>query len=111
MRDHLLSEGALGLSMLPFVEAVVELVAHPLGGVPRTGDTAHELVIADRVIALLADAAAADEATNAAAVDRLAADDEMLSGFFQSLDLLPGGGGTADAVALLVVSAIGRLGE
>jgi len=25
--------------------------------------------------------------------------------------LLPGGGGTADAVALLVVSAIGRLGE
>jgi hypothetical protein len=106
----LLSEGTLGLPMQPFVEAVVELVAHPLGGVPRTGDESHELDVAHRVVSLLEDSLG-DEAVVAAAANRLAADDEMLSAFFQNLDLLPGGDSAADAAALLVVSAIGRLGE
>ena len=77
---------------------------------PRTGDEAHELAVAERVLGLLSDAVGGEEAS-AAAEDRLAADDELLAAFFQSLDLLPSGDPVADSIAMLVVGAIGRLGE
>ena len=94
--------------LVEFVEAVVLLVAHPLGD-PETPATAPELAAADRVIALV-QRAAADESEAVDAAGELAAEPEMLAAFFQNLDLLPGGGHrAADAVTLLVLLALGRL--
>lgn len=99
---------AIGIEILPFLEAVVELVAHPLGA-SRPGDEAHELAIARRVVAVL-DGAAGDGSAVDDAVAALVAEPEMLSAFFQSLDLLPASPyPAADAIAMLVVRAVGEL--
>jgi hypothetical protein len=108
MRDAL-SHGALGLEALPFLESVVALVSHPLGGPVRRGDEEHERVVVDRVMRLL-EASLGDDRAIAAAAETLAADRELLAAFFQSLDQLPGPGyPPADSIALLVAAAVGRL--
>ena len=108
MREAL-SHGALGPEMLPFLENVVALVSHPLGGPVRRGDEVHEGEVADRVMQLL-EASLGDGGAVAAAAETLASDRELLAAFFQSLDTLPGASHPpADAIALLVVTALGRL--
>ena len=94
--------------LVEFIEAVVLLVAHPLGD-PETPATAAELATADRVIALVQRAVAGEsEAVDAAG--ELAAEPEMLAAFFQNLDVLPGGGHrAAEDIALLVMLALGRI--
>lgn len=96
----------IGDDLFEFVEAVVLLVAHPLGSAGgRT--TVAEVATADRVIALLERSLDSDQVVADAAGD-LAAEPEMLAAFFQNLDLLPGGGHrAADAIATLVMLALG----
>jgi hypothetical protein len=95
----------LGGELIEFVDAVVLLVAHPLGGAGARDDAA-ELTTADRVIALIEQSLAGETAADDAAND-LAAEPEMLAAFFQNLDLLPSGGHrAADAVALLIMVAL-----
>ena|SRR5687768_11660692 len=102
---------ALGTEVLPFVEAVVQLTAHPLGQPTRQGDEAHEYEVVQRVLPLL-EASLGDDASVARAADSLAADADLLGAFFQSLDLLPAGDyPPADSIAMLVMMALGRLDD
>ena len=100
----------LGEELIGFVEAVVLLVAYPLGNA-ESHAKAPEIATAERVIHLL-ERSLANEAVVANAADALAAEPAMLAAFFQNLDLLPAGGHrAADAVALLVMLALSRLEE
>lgn len=100
---------ALGPESLPFLEGVVQLIAHPLGEPSRQGDEAHEDEAVQRVMPLLVAALGEERSANRAA-DALAADPDLLGAFFQSLDLLPAGDyPPADAIAMLVMMALGRL--
>ncbi len=101
---------ALGEKLVAFVEAVVLMVAHPLGAV-NADWIASELATAERVVGLLQRSLAGEDVV-AAAADELAAEPAMLAAFFQNLDLLPTGGHrAADAVALLVMLGLSRLEE
>ena len=104
-------ESALGTAVLPFLEAVVQLTAHPLGEPSRQGDEAHEFDVVQRVMALV-EAALEDERSAASAAETLAADPVLLGAFFQSMDLLPAGDyPPADSIAMLIMMALGRLDE
>ena len=110
-------------AVLPFAEAVVRQVAHPLGAPPVDATEHHdrELRVAERFAAILRLACGADgrapgrDSTGQdAEVDRaaalLAGDAALLSACFQNTDLLPHAGApAADAVALLVLRAMERL--
>jgi hypothetical protein len=101
----------LGAGVLEFLEAVVQLTAHPLGQPSRRGDEAHEDAVMQRALSLL-EASLGDEPAVAAAAEALAADHDLLGAFFQSLDLLPPSGyPPADSIVLLIVMALGRLDE
>ena len=104
------TKSAFGEDVLDFLESVVQLAAHPLGEPSRSGDEAHEIAIADRVMQLL-DAAVADVASVANASVTLARDPALLGALFQSLDLLPVEHPAADSIALLVGMALSRLDE
>ena len=104
-------DSALGADALPFLEGVVQLVAHPLGEPTRQGDEEHEFEVVQRVLPLL-EATLGDERSAASAAETLAADPDLLGAFFQSLDLLPAGDyPPADSIAMLVMMALGRLDE
>lgn len=100
----------LGAAALPFAEAVIAQVAHPLGAPPAARPGARERLVARRVVRLLAASVRPDPAPARAAA-RLAGDPTLLAAAFQNVDLLyahrcP----RADAVSLLVMGAIERLG-
>lgn len=105
-------------AVLPFAEAVVRQVAHPLGA-PAVDAAEHrdrELRVAERFAAILRLACGADgrPAGHDEGADRgaalLAGDAALLSACFQNTDLLPHAGApVADAVALLVLRAMERL--
>jgi hypothetical protein len=102
---------ALGTAVLPFLEAVVQLTAHPLGEPSRQGNEAHESEVVQRVLPLV-EASLGDERAAAAAAGTLAADPDLLGAFFQSLDLLPAGAyPPGDSISVLVMMALGRLDE
>lgn len=96
--------GALGAGRaLPFAEAVVAQVAHPLGAAPADDAGAGERAVTDALLHAIAD----DDATAAAA--RLAADAPLLAACYQNLDLLPASDAAGDAIALLVGRALDHL--
>jgi hypothetical protein len=100
----------LGPAALPFAEAVVAQVAHPLGAPPASRPGARERLVARRVARLLAASVRPDPAPARAAA-RLAADAPLLAAAFQNVDLLYAHRcARADAVSLLVMGAIERLG-
>ena len=104
-------ESALGPEILEFLEAVVLMVAYPIGAPARTGEPGHEQAAVKRVTELL-EASLGDDRAVAEAADALATDMPVLAAFFQNLDLLPSSGySPADAIATLVVMALSRLEE
>ena len=107
----IVAEGGLDREVGEFVEAVVLQTARPLGVPPRRGIIVRESELIARVVALLEASVRGDERLVPAATE-LAADPQLLSAFFQNLDLLPPSGSPrADAVAILVVMALGLLEE
>ncbi len=99
---------------LPFAEAVVHQVAHPLGARVAAGApeqrAARERAVAAVLLATIGAAASRDERLLEQAADQLAADAALLAACYQNLDLLPAFGHAAsDAVALLVGRAVERL--
>ncbi|HEY0970328.1 MAG TPA: hypothetical protein VGE02_05060, partial [Gemmatimonadales bacterium] len=102
---HLPESGALA-----FAEQVTRQVAHPLGAThDGRAPAERERAVAARVAEILRTARGGDAAA-AHAATLLADDVPLLSAFFQNLDLLPAGDATSDAVALLVMEAMGLLG-
>jgi hypothetical protein len=102
---------ALGARALPFAEAVVAQVAHPLGGPPVARPARRERAVGRRVLRLL-EGSVGTAAEVERAARALAAEPPLLSAAFQNVDLLyahrcP----AADRVSLLVMGAIERLGE
>jgi hypothetical protein len=94
---------------LPFAEAVVEQVAHPLGTAPSADPAGAERAVGGRVVGLLEGSVAGASAAAEAAAG-LSNDPAMLAAFFQNLDLLDRRtDARTDAVALLVLSAMERL--
>ena len=105
----IVADGGLDREVQAFVEAVVLQTARPLGTAPRRGIVQRESELVGRVTALLEASVGGDERLVPAATE-LAADPELLSAFFQNLDLLPPSGAPlGDAVAMLVVMALGLL--
>jgi hypothetical protein len=76
--------GEHGERGIPFVEAVVEQVAHPLGDAPADAEAAEARVTAE-VIAILH---AAEGPDGADAARRLRGDAVLLSALFANIDLL-----------------------
>ena len=98
--------------MHSFAAHVTRQVAHPPGATHAAAGEAlaHETAVTTALERLVA-AAPTGETAAGDADARLAHDPVLLSACFQNLDLLPPADPDGDAIALLVLDAIGRLGD
>ncbi len=102
-----------GDDLLAFAAQVTRQVAHPLGaghdGAPSPVE--RERAVGERTAAIVRAACGGDDAAAVTHAATLLADDvALLSAFFQNLDMLPTPDAAGDAIAMLVMEAMGRLG-
>src|SRR5699024_7487521 len=109
---HYALDHPCGDEVVAFAAQVTRQVAHPLGATPDDGlsPPERERAWAERIAAIVGASCGGDDAAAAHAATLLAGDVPLLSAFFQNLDMLPTGNAAGDAIAMLVMEAMGRLG-